>query len=39
MDQTDTFQHEATDFFLDENLPRFQRGLPLYNVVDKAAGY
>ncbi|CAB9512003.1 Glyoxylate/hydroxypyruvate reductase B [Seminavis robusta] len=39
MDQTDSFQHEATDFFLDENLPRFLRGLPLYNVVDKAAGY
>lgn len=39
MDATDTFLAEGTDFFLDENLPRFLRGLPLYNVVDKAAGY
>jgi len=39
MDQTDTFMQEGTDFFWDENLPRFLRGLPLYNVVDKAAGY
>jgi hypothetical protein len=39
MDATVTFMQEATDFFLDENLPRFLRGLPLYNVVDKAAGY
>lgn len=39
MDATATFQQEGTDFFLDENLPRFVRGLPLYNVLNKAAGY
>jgi len=39
MDQTDTFQHEATDFFLSENLPRFLRGEELLNIVDKNAGY
>ena len=39
MDKTDAFMHEATDFFLDENLPRFLRGLPLYNAVDRTAGY
>ena len=39
MDQTVTFAHEATDFFIEENLPRFLRGQSLLNPVDKAAGY
>jgi phosphoglycerate dehydrogenase-like enzyme len=39
MDQTDTFQMEATDFFLKVNLPRFACGETLMNPVDKAAGY
>jgi len=39
MDQTKTFMHEATTFFLEENLPRFLHGEPLLNPVDKAAGY
>lgn len=39
MDQTDTFMHEATEFFVEENLPRFVRGEPLLNPVDSAAGY
>jgi phosphoglycerate dehydrogenase-like enzyme len=39
MDQTDTFMHEATEFFVTENLPRFVRGETLLNPVDPAAGY
>lgn len=39
MDQTATFMHEATEFFVNENLPRFLCGEDLLNVVDKAAGY
>eukprot|EP00814_Leptocylindrus_danicus_P017105 CAMPEP_0116034802 /NCGR_PEP_ID=MMETSP0321-20121206/19891_1 /TAXON_ID=163516 /ORGANISM="Leptocylindrus danicus var. danicus, Strain B650" /LENGTH=355 /DNA_ID=CAMNT_0003511317 /DNA_START=242 /DNA_END=1309 /DNA_ORIENTATION=+ len=39
MDQTATFLHEATEFFVHENMPRFLRGMPLLNPVDKAAGY
>jgi len=39
MDQTDTFMHEATQFFVEENLPRFVRGETLLNPVDPAAGY
>lgn len=39
MDQTDTFMHDATAFFVREQLPRFVRGLPLYNEVDPVAGY
>ena len=39
MDQTATFAHEATDFFIKENLPRFVRGEELLNPVDKVAGY
>lgn len=39
MDQTATFLHEATEFFVTENVPRFLRGMPLLNHVDKAAGY
>eukprot|EP00558_Chaetoceros_sp_UNC1202_P013878 CAMPEP_0197237318 /NCGR_PEP_ID=MMETSP1429-20130617/4182_1 /TAXON_ID=49237 /ORGANISM="Chaetoceros sp., Strain UNC1202" /LENGTH=217 /DNA_ID=CAMNT_0042696291 /DNA_START=147 /DNA_END=800 /DNA_ORIENTATION=- len=39
MDQTETFQQEATEFFLEENLPRFLRNKNLLNPVDAAAGY
>lgn len=39
MDQTATFMHEATEFFVEENLPRFVRGETLLNPVDKVAGY
>lgn len=39
MDMTATFMHEATDFFIEENLPRFLRNEPLLNIVDKVAGY
>lgn len=39
MDQTATFTYESTSFFVDENLPRFVRGLPLLNPVDTSAGY
>jgi hypothetical protein len=31
--------HEATGFFVEENLPRFVRGQPLLNPVDQTAGY
>ena len=39
MDMTLTFMKESTEFFISENLPRFVRGKPLLNPVDKAAGY
>ena len=39
MDQTATFMHEATEFFVHENIPRFVRGEELLNHVDKVAGY
>jgi phosphoglycerate dehydrogenase-like enzyme len=39
MDQTATFMHEATEFFLRENLPRFVCGEDLLNPVDPALGY
>ena len=39
MDKTETFMREATEFFVNENLPRFVRGQPLLNPVDPAAGY
>jgi len=39
MDQTETFMHEATSFFLMENLPRFICGEDLLNRVDVKAGY
>jgi len=39
MDQTATFMAEATDFFLQENLPRFLCGEDLLNPVDVQAGY
>lgn len=38
-DQTATFMHEATEFFVNENVPRFVRGEDLLNHVDKVAGY
>ena len=38
-DMTTTFMKEASQFFVEENLPRFVRGLPLLNHVDPAAGY
>lgn len=39
MDQTATFMHEATEFFLKENLPRFICGEDLLNPVDPNLGY
>jgi phosphoglycerate dehydrogenase-like enzyme len=39
MDQTTTFMHEATEFFLNENLPRFITGEDLLNPVDPNLGY
>ena len=39
MDQTSTFMHEATEFFLNENLPRFVCGEDLLNPVDPTLGY
>lgn len=39
MDQTATFMHEATEFFLQENLPRFVCGEDLLNPVDPGLGY
>ena len=39
MDQTATFMHEATEFFLMENLPRFICGEDLLNPVDPVLGY
>lgn len=39
MDQTATFMHEATEFFLMENLPRYLCGEDLLNPVDPALGY
>ena len=39
MDQTETFMHEATEFFVRENLPRFVRGEAVLNPVNPAAGY
>lgn len=39
MDQTETFMHEATEFFVYENLPRFICGKDLLNPVDAKRGY
>ncbi|KAL3802058.1 hypothetical protein HJC23_010814 [Cyclotella cryptica] len=39
MDMTLTFMRESTEFFINENLPRYLRGKQLLNPVDKAAGY
>ena len=39
MDQTSTFMHEATEFFVHENLPRFLCGQDLMNHVDIEEGY
>eukprot|EP00934_Nitzschia_sp_Nitz4_P001527 Nitzschia sp. Nitz4//scaffold175_size95217//53359//54690//NITZ4_004726-RA/size95217-augustus-gene-0.25-mRNA-1//-1//CDS//3329538948//1527//frame0 len=39
MDMTATFMKESTDFFLQENLPRFLHGEPILNPVDPSVGY
>mmetsp|Transcript_22535 Transcript_22535/g.31605 ORF Transcript_22535/g.31605 Transcript_22535/m.31605 type:complete len:410 (-) Transcript_22535:60-1289(-) len=39
MDQTGSFMHEATEFFVNENLPRFVCGEDLLNPVDVEIGY
>lgn len=39
MDQTSTFMHEATEFFVYENLPRFICGQDLLNPVNPKLGY
>jgi phosphoglycerate dehydrogenase-like enzyme len=39
MDHTTSFMRRATEFFCQENLPRFLRGEPLLNQVDTKAGY
>ena len=39
MDQTETFMHESTDFFVTEQLPRFVREEPVLNPVNPADGY
>mmetsp|Transcript_4304 Transcript_4304/g.7910 ORF Transcript_4304/g.7910 Transcript_4304/m.7910 type:complete len:420 (+) Transcript_4304:133-1392(+) len=39
MDQTKTFMNEATEFFVNENLPRFICGEDLLNPVDIEEGY
>lgn len=39
MDQTATFMHEATDFFVEENIPRFSRGESLLNPTNPSLGY
>lgn len=39
MDQTATFMHEATEFFVNENLPRFILNQPLLNPVNTSQGY
>lgn len=39
MDQTATFMCEATEFFIQENIPRYIRGIELLNPVDKVLGY
>ena len=39
MDQTSTFMHEATEFFVCENLPRFLCEKDLLNPVDARLGY
>ena len=39
MDKTSTFMHEATEFFVRENLPRFILGDGLLNPVDASLGY
>ncbi len=39
MDKTSTFMHEATEFFVNENVPRFICGEELLNPVDVEVGY
>lgn len=39
MDMTTTFMLESTEFFVQEQLPRFVRGVPLLNPVNVKEGY
>jgi phosphoglycerate dehydrogenase-like enzyme len=39
MDKTEMFMHESTDFFLNENVQRFIRNIPLLNPVNPLSGY
>ena len=39
MDMTQTFMYDSTKWFVTEQIPRFVRGEPLLNPVDRAAGY
>ena len=39
MDMIQTFMRESTEFFVNENLPRFVHGKMLLNTVDKSVGY
>jgi phosphoglycerate dehydrogenase-like enzyme len=39
MDMTATFMFESTEFFVQQQLPRFIRGLPILNPVDVKKGY
>jgi len=39
MDKTATFMHEATEFFVNENVTRFILGDTLLNPVDARLGY
>mmetsp|Transcript_44105 Transcript_44105/g.93889 ORF Transcript_44105/g.93889 Transcript_44105/m.93889 type:complete len:445 (+) Transcript_44105:102-1436(+) len=39
MDKTATFMHEATEFFVNENVPRFMLGDTLLNPVNATLGY
>ena len=39
MDRTATFEHEATEFFIAENIPRFLCKEDLLNPVDPLLGY
>jgi phosphoglycerate dehydrogenase-like enzyme len=39
MDKTATFMHEATEFFVHEQLPRYMLGHSLLNRVDISLGY
>lgn len=39
MDMTETFMYDSTKWFVTEQIPRFVRGEPLLNEVDRVAGY
>jgi len=39
MDMTETFMYDSTKWFVTEQIPRFIRGEPLLNEVDRVAGY